>query len=383
MNPEDRYTDIFDERPDASFERHLEQLAALYKANEPSTQPSWIQLQMHKENGVSSKQRRMALNWMHPKPRALPRLVLASGMLVFLLLLSGFAYAVFNLGLLDAIFTRNPASQQLLQAKQFTILQQRQIIDGYTFELDKGYADANRIIVGFIVTYPHGINPQTWDGPQIVSGVDVTELKTAGQTLSFLSAQRALDISNPKAGKEGVVMTFDGAAIQGNPGRIPLNLTLGSGCNLTGHECKHLLTYNFTLPFHPARVMNLHQTVTANGHALILEKVVVTPSETSAYIHWQQGDLEMPSWQGGPATYTQALYYLQLSAGGQVYPICSVGGGDACEPGFGPGGYLENNPSFINMGGVIGGPYRMGANPPRRFSFPSLSHFIISMAPGR
>ena len=41
---------------------------------------------------------------------------------------------------------------------------------------------------------------------------------------------------------------------------------------------------DFSVPFHPGRVANLHQAVTVNGKTLILERVVVTPSETRAYL---------------------------------------------------------------------------------------------------
>ncbi|GHO56353.1 DUF4179 domain-containing protein [Ktedonobacter robiniae] len=369
MHTKDRYTDIFDEPFDASFEQDLAQMAALYGAHEPPAQLSWarLQLQLRKKELVSSKQQKMALNWMHPTSREPRRLVLVASLLLSLLLLSGFAYATFNLGVLDTLFHAEPASQHLLQTKQFTTLQQSQVIDGYTVTLEKGYADANRIIVGFIVTYPHGIDPKTWNTSFVGSGREVVNLKTSsGQSLSLLGTTNGLDGGNPKAAKEGIAMAFDGATIQGKPARLPLNLTLGAECGLVNSQygCKQTLTYNFTLPFHQGRVLNLHQTVTANGHRLTLERVVVTPSEARVYVRWLKGDLEQPAFvlpggPAGPATYTQPVYDLQLSAGGQTYPICEVSGGLPCRVGFGPGSFSETASSFVDKGGSFFEPGRL------------------------
>jgi hypothetical protein len=355
MDTKDRYTDIFDEELDASSERQMEQLAALYRANEPPAQLSWtrFQLQMRQKNLVSQKQHRMTLNWVGPRAHAPRHLVLAMCLLVFLLLLSGFAYATINLGLLGSIFNAEPASQQLLQDKQFTPLQQSQTIDGYKITLDKAYADANRIILGIIVTDPHGIKQPSGDST-FLSNLDAITLKTQqGQILSLMGTQGAVDTSNPQAGKEGLAIAFNGADIQGNPARLPLNLTIGVECNSAAQPiCKHTLVYRFALPFHAGHIIHLHQTVTANGHTLTLEQVVVTPSETRLFIHWQKGDLEPPAFvlpggPPGPATYTQALYDLQLSANGQTYQICQVGGGVPCRTGFGPGPYGANMSQFI------------------------------------
>ncbi len=356
MDTKDRYADIFDEELDDSSEQQIEQIAALYRANEPPIQLSWtrFQLQMRQKNLVSQKQHRRTLNWVRPRAHTPRRMVLAMGLLIFLLLLSGFAYATINLGVLGSIFNAEPASQQLLQDKQFTTLQQNRAVDGYKVTLDKAYADANRIILGFIVTDPLGIKQPS--GHTIFPyNLDAITLKTQqGQVLPLMGTQGAVDTSNPLAGKEGLAMAFNANDIQGNPARLSLNLTIGVECDPA--ICKHTLAYSFALPFHAGRIIPLHQTVTANGHALTLEQVVVTPSETRLFIHWQKGDLQPPAFAlpggpPGPATYTDTIYDLQLSANGQTYRICQVGEGAACRTGFGPGPYAANmSPSIIATG---------------------------------
>ena len=42
--------------------------------------------------------------------------------------------------------------------------------------------------------------------------------------------------------------------------------------------------FDFSLPFTPARIAELNQTVTANGIALTLDRVLISPSETVAYL---------------------------------------------------------------------------------------------------
>jgi hypothetical protein len=369
MDIKDRSTDKFDKELNASFEQQMKQLTALYNTNEPPAQLSWtrFQLQIRQKNLVSQKQQRRTLHWLRPRPRA-SRLALATGLLVFFLLLSGFAYVAINLGALNSIFHAEPASQQLLQANQFTTLQQSQMADGHKVTLDKAYADANRIILGILVTDPRGTKQPTGDNA-FLSNLNAITLKTQqSQALSLLGTQSAVDTSNPQAYKEGLAVAFDGAAIQGDPAHISLNLTIGAECNdAAPSACKYTLMYRFTLPFHAGRLIRLHQTVIANGHTLTLEQVIITPSETRLFIHWQKGDLQLPAFAlpegpAGPATYTETLYDLQLSANGQTYPICQVGGGIPCRSGFGPGPDLNMSQFITDTGGSFTGPILLNGN---------------------
>ncbi|HEX4713832.1 MAG TPA: hypothetical protein VH164_02790, partial [Ktedonobacteraceae bacterium] len=43
------------------------------------------------------------------------------------------------------------------------------------------------------------------------------------------------------------------------------------------------LMFDVALPFHPGKVLQPHQTMTAGGQAITLERVVITPSETVLY----------------------------------------------------------------------------------------------------
>lgn len=157
-----------------------------------------------------------------------------------------------------------------------------------------------------------------------------------------MKSMRIVSSGDQRAGQEGVAMVLDGAGIAGNPAQISLDLSMGVGYNATS-QCLQVLTYDFTLPFHPGRILTLHQVVNANGHPLTLERVVVTPSETRLYIHWQNDDTQLPIYTAGsslsgPNSFTQPLYDLQLSVGGQTYHICRFGVLDAdCPTGFGPG----------------------------------------------
>lgn len=345
----------------------VEQIEEIYNASELPAQLSWprLQLQMRQQRPVSRKQHQLALNWMRPSPRSSRRLALVAALLVFVLFLSGFAYASINLGVLGNLFYSEPASQQLLLANQFTTLNQSRMVDGYRVTLDKAYADANRVILGFIVIYPTGIDRQIWNTSFIASNYDAVKLKTPqGQVLPVLGDQGALDTGNPKAGQEADALAFDGAGIAGRPAQISLDLNLGVACNAgTPPKCQQTLTYDFTLPFHPGRSINLHQVVSANGHALALERVVVTPSETRLYIHWQKDDLQpLPFMRTGsglsvPASYTQTLYDLQLSVGGQTYHICQlVAGIDTCSTAFGSSPYPNTSQSISDAGGGGTGP---------------------------
>lgn len=58
----------------------------------------------------------------------------------------------------------------------------------------------------------------------------------------------------------------------------------GNQANTGGTEAVGSFTFSFSVPFTPARVARLNQTVATNGTALTLDRVVVSPSEAVAHL---------------------------------------------------------------------------------------------------
>jgi len=57
-----------------------------------------------------------------------------------------------------------------------------------------------------------------------------------------------------------------------------------------------IFTFDFSVPFIPGRVAEVNQTVEAAGVAMCLERVVVTPSETRAYLRFDSPGGEVEWW---------------------------------------------------------------------------------------
>ena len=75
--------------------------------------------------------------------------------------------------------------------------------------------------------------------------------------------------------------------------------------------------FDFSVPFHTGRVVNVHQTVTSGARAITLERVVITPSEMRFYVNGFASNDEM-----------YALHYV-LSLGNKAYDHVDINGQDA------------------------------------------------------
>jgi hypothetical protein len=157
-----------------------------------------------------------------------------------------------------------------IQQLQYSDFHQSKSIDGYTLSLDKVYADANLVIVGYTATAPTGQNPML--------EFDMGNAK--------LSTEQGLNLPNaggvetgPIAGINGNVFVFDASPIHGTPTSLNLQLAIHYGTKVQGS-----LTFDFSVPFHPGRIVNVNQSVTANGKTITLERIVISPSETRLYI---------------------------------------------------------------------------------------------------
>ena len=199
-----------------------------------------------------------------------PRTALVAALAIFALV--GATYVV--LPLLQSLWSEDRGLQHVTQAGLARDLNLRQTINGVTVHVQKGYADANRVAIGYSVELP----PTTAgdDGPQFSSAIltddDGATYPSRGFTAtgdSPLGAQvhnfaplgvgGARDIAftltipevirAPKAG--GTVRTFRGPWV-----------------------------FKFTLPMAAARVVEPALTVTRPGVELTVTRIAVAPSAT-------------------------------------------------------------------------------------------------------
>jgi len=314
---EQHYSDIFDEQNEPELVRHARNLETLYKSPELPAQLTWTRLQLQARQ-VDTKTA-ATRQWRQPAQRASVRFSLAALALVAVLLLSGFAFA-FSGGdmgaLLQKVLLAGNGGQQVFQKQQFVHIGKAKTIEGFTLTVEDAYADTNSIIVSYSIksssvsTLGKGGH---WSFGNVLlatkDGVNIPETLSRGTEPDW-----AYTKNNENKSATGLnVVYFDGSAIQGNPKSINLHTTVTYGCGsegggpssetingtttvLTptpGSECSAKATevsnklnwaFDFSVPFHAGRVVNVHQSVTSGGRTVTLERVVITSSETRFYI---------------------------------------------------------------------------------------------------
>jgi hypothetical protein len=211
----------------------------------------------------------------------------------------------------DDAFGMDPGAQQVAQNGLVTELQLVQTVDGFSVTVRQVYADANRIIIGYTVSGPvgHHFNNFQLRRP-VLTDAQGTALPWRGGNGAGVQAGvgRYLDwydaTALPRAGSHDIPLRLradsleaieqvgplptpqprqSGAPASGTRVAQPSNET-GGGSSVSILDVSGPFTFEFAVPLTPGRVAEPRQTITANGMAATLERVVVTPSETRVYL---------------------------------------------------------------------------------------------------
>ncbi|MDW8098676.1 MAG: DUF4179 domain-containing protein [Anaerolineae bacterium] len=183
-----------------------------------------------------------------------------------------------------------------------------QTIGDWTVTLERIYADANQILVGYTVSGPPDQNPNlarvTLTDDQ---GTRFPEMGGAG----IAGASEILGVQL-SPGQGAYIAAFDASAIQGQPTTLNLHLkidlvalmpvsgiqpmenmvelppaatvTLAPAMQMREELLAGPFTFDFSVPFIPGRVALVHRSVKTGDVTIRLERVVVTPSETRAIL---------------------------------------------------------------------------------------------------
>lgn len=204
--------------------------------------------------------------------------------LLALVLAASVAYAAVTL--LDRVFGDDRGTQQVILEDLGTELNRSRTVDGFTVTLGRVYADANRVLVGYTVEPPAGRGIAEADifAPRLTDGRGGDLQEHGGR------ARYGEDAT-------GVVRSYSTGEIGGRPRELELMLTADSisyfdepgGAKRTVRAMRQVrldepLRFAFTVPMHPGRVAELHQTVETGGTKATLERAVVTPTETRVYV---------------------------------------------------------------------------------------------------
>lgn len=230
------------------------------------------------------------------------------------------AYAVTPV--LSGVFQMEAGLQHIEQADLVQELDLSQTVDGVTVTLERVYADANRIVVGFTIKGPTG---------QRYEARHLTLTDAAGtifpDTVGYgVSGQSDILEASLPPGEVAYVLAFDAAAVKGAPDDLDLRLVMeveelvlppdapGPPPASTGSPAEPPepmvvelqpipvgaivgpFTFDFSVPLIPGRVIEVQHTVEAAGVAVRLERIVITPSETRAFLCFEPPDRYDKEW---------------------------------------------------------------------------------------
>lgn len=299
------YPDLLDEKADVDLVRLVCALDAISAAVQPPVGLRASVERALKEHIAERQEQAVPAGAFLPPVGLLRRLSVVAAALLALVLLAGAAYAVAPI--LNRAFGMDPGTRQILQSNLGREVNLSQTVDGFTVTIQRVYADANRVVIGYTVSGPpdRTFNSFMFDRPRLSDG--------EGRALPGAGGLGA----GVDTGTGGYLSWFDGSAITGNPVELQLHLEVPSitAIERTGQPPTALLRdpsspregvaiaprideaswihqltipgpfdFRFSVPFVPGRVAEVGQTVTANGVPVTLEKVVVSPTETRAYL---------------------------------------------------------------------------------------------------
>lgn len=154
-----------------------------------------------------------------------------------------------------------------------------QTIDGVTVKLERAYADSNVILVGYTVSGPNSTyHPDfgeiyTTDGQSIPGMMGIGTVPGSDMILgSWAQSERA-----------AMIASFDASALEGSPSELSLRLETSVGdWAIPGEDQASVghFKFDFNVPFHAGKIIDVGQTVEAAGVPITLEQVVVSPWAT-------------------------------------------------------------------------------------------------------
>jgi hypothetical protein len=256
------------------------------------------------------------------RARLVPATRLGWAFLALALALASGAVAYAVAPALSRVFQMEAGLQHIEQADLIQELDLSQTVDGLTVTLERAYADANRIVVGFTIK---DLNGQRYEARHLAltDAAGTVFPETVGYGVSGQSD--ILKVSLPP-GEGAYVLAFDAGTVTGAPEALDLRLvmeleelvlppdtpspspTLASSpaeppepvvvelVPMPEGTIVGPFTFDFSVPFIPGRTVEVHQTVQAAGVAITLEEMTVAPSETRAILCFDPPDRGSKEW---------------------------------------------------------------------------------------
>ncbi len=187
--------------------------------------------------------------------------------------------------------------------------------DSITLTLERAYADANRIVIGYRLGLPETLGE--YGG--ISAGMQVTPLTdSAGRSYAGTSGGGFADASGVLSAH---VLSFDASPLPPGVPEATFDLTFPEVTGIPKSTSKTEVLargpwhFHFTVPVQPGRVIDQPQQVTAAGSTVRLERVVMTPSLTRVWVRITPPDGDA-SWHWVPIVDLEGPGYVSGGAGG-------------------------------------------------------------------
>lgn len=213
----------------------------------------------------------------HPSGWMPRRLATAVASLLAALVLAGGAYALASV--LERAFDLIPGTQRILGEDLGRDLDLAQTANGHMLTIERGYADRNRVVLGYTLGGPDG---REYSNLIVGAGTEAPSL-TDDQGREFEQVLGAgTGIIEARTG--GGLLVFDASRIAAETDELRLRLEVPAiEVNTPDGESTRIRgpwTFSFRVPVEPGRLVEPRRTRWSGGTPVTLERVVIAPSGT-------------------------------------------------------------------------------------------------------
>ncbi len=303
------YPDLLGEQTDPNLEHLVQDLDAVYSTGEP---PEWLakSLMIKLDLASQERERKTTASRRFSLTRRMwrPTGAVAAALLAILVLASGgYATAPRLMQMMQqTLGTGDPAASYVAEHALGQELHRSQTIDGITVTLERVYADSNRIIIFY------GIEVRDMRGSDGNWGTGEIQLTdSTGRNYQLLYQQEQFDPKTMMGISAGVI-SFDPGTLPVDAGDVTFRMIVpgvgafrdtatpfSNGQAIPEDQIIHVAgpwIFEFTAPLIPGRTAEGNQTVTANGIAVQLDRVVITPTAARVYFRFPaDGDPPAPA----------------------------------------------------------------------------------------
>jgi hypothetical protein len=162
-----------------------------------------------------------------------------------------------------------------------------QTIDGVTVRIERAYADSNAALVGYTISGPTitaaGVGERYYSVPGALSIDGGPSIRSMGTLGTVPGSQDVLGDWRP-TDRLAVLTMFDTSSVEDAPPELKVTLPILVYDRVpvpeAGPATLRTYSFDFSIKFHPGRVVTVGQTVEAAGVAITLDQVRIAPWES-------------------------------------------------------------------------------------------------------